>query len=186
MRNPEFGRFRQTKRVRRCAPSIRKSQSDSASEPLKDTAIVFANRPGKLLDPHWLFQGQLFVQRPGPANPYAIRREVFDLGASHPKRQLTRLKSARMIRSCTIGNRNSEFDASYPTCWGQVFRLVHAAGQEPGNSRAIGEPQKLLELFSFSVGQGAAVVRDNSRRVNFAAGDPRSDGAAIPQEPGAQ
>ena len=42
---------------------------------------------------------------------------------------------------------------------------------------------KLLEPFSYTVGQGAAVVRDASRRVNFAAGDPRSDGAAIPQEP---
>ena len=41
----------------------------------------------------------------------------------------------------------------------------------------------LLEPLSFSVGQGAAVVRDTSRAVNFAAGDPRSDGAAIPQEP---
>jgi gamma-glutamyltranspeptidase/glutathione hydrolase len=41
----------------------------------------------------------------------------------------------------------------------------------------------LLEPFSFSVGQGAAVVRDSARQVNFAAGDPRSDGAAIPQEP---
>src|ERR1700691_2238154 len=42
---------------------------------------------------------------------------------------------------------------------------------------------RLLEPFSFSVGQGAAVVRDGGRQVNFAAGDPRSDGAAIPQEP---
>jgi gamma-glutamyltranspeptidase/glutathione hydrolase len=40
-----------------------------------------------------------------------------------------------------------------------------------------------IEPFSFAVGQGAAVVRDKSREVNFAAGDPRSDGAAIPQEP---
>ena len=46
-----------------------------------------------------------------------------------------------------------------------------------------GHQIKLLEPFSFSVGQGAAVVRDGSRKVNFAAGDPRSDGAAIPQEP---
>ena len=46
-----------------------------------------------------------------------------------------------------------------------------------------GHEIKLLEPFSFSVGQGAAVVRDSSRNVNFAAGDPRSDGAAIPQEP---
>jgi gamma-glutamyltranspeptidase/glutathione hydrolase len=49
-----------------------------------------------------------------------------------------------------------------------------------------GHQIQLLEPFSFSVGQGAAVVRDGSREVNFAAGDPRSDGAAIPQEPGTQ
>jgi gamma-glutamyltranspeptidase/glutathione hydrolase len=47
-----------------------------------------------------------------------------------------------------------------------------------------GHQIRLLEPFSFSVGQGAAVVRDSSREVNFAAGDPPSDGAAIPQEPG--
>ena len=46
-----------------------------------------------------------------------------------------------------------------------------------------GHEIKLLEPLSFSVGQGAAVVRDSTRQVNFAAGDPRSDGAAIPQEP---
>ncbi len=46
-----------------------------------------------------------------------------------------------------------------------------------------GHQIRLLEPFSFSVGQGAAVVRDSTRQVNFAAGDPRSDGAAIPQEP---
>jgi len=46
-----------------------------------------------------------------------------------------------------------------------------------------GHQIKLLEPFSFSVGQGAVVVRDSKREVNFAAGDPRSDGAAIPQEP---
>jgi gamma-glutamyltranspeptidase / glutathione hydrolase len=46
-----------------------------------------------------------------------------------------------------------------------------------------GHEIRLLEPFSFSVGQGAAVVRDSSRKVNFAAGDPRSDGAAIPEEP---
>jgi gamma-glutamyltranspeptidase/glutathione hydrolase len=46
-----------------------------------------------------------------------------------------------------------------------------------------GHQIRLLEPFSFSVGQGAAVVRDSGRHVNFAAGDPRSDGAAIPQEP---
>jgi gamma-glutamyltranspeptidase / glutathione hydrolase len=46
-----------------------------------------------------------------------------------------------------------------------------------------GHQIRLLEPLSFSVGQGAAVARDSSRNVNFAAGDPRSDGAAIPQEP---
>src|ERR1700735_4855651 len=46
-----------------------------------------------------------------------------------------------------------------------------------------GHQIRLLEPFSFSVGQGAAVVRDSGRQVNCAAGDPRSDGAAIPQEP---
>jgi len=46
-----------------------------------------------------------------------------------------------------------------------------------------GHEIRLLEPFSCFVGQGAAVVRDSSRQVNFAAGDPRSDGAAIPQEP---
>jgi gamma-glutamyltranspeptidase/glutathione hydrolase len=40
-----------------------------------------------------------------------------------------------------------------------------------------------LEPFSFTVGQGEAVVRDARRKVNFAGADPRSDGAAIPQGP---
>ena len=60
----------------------------------------------------------------------------------------------------------------------------------PANVReglaARGHKIKLLEPFSFTVGQGAAVVRDSRRKVNFAAGDPRSDGAAIPQEPPTQ
>jgi len=42
---------------------------------------------------------------------------------------------------------------------------------------------QLLEPFSFSVGQGDAVMRDSQRNVNFAGADPRSDGEAIPQEP---
>lgn len=46
-----------------------------------------------------------------------------------------------------------------------------------------GHAIKTLEPFSFTVGQGAVVVRDSKRQVNFAAGDPRSDGAAIPEEP---
>jgi gamma-glutamyltranspeptidase / glutathione hydrolase len=46
-----------------------------------------------------------------------------------------------------------------------------------------GHQIQLLEPFSFSVGQGEAVVRDSSRNVNFAGADPRSDGEAIPQGP---
>ena len=46
-----------------------------------------------------------------------------------------------------------------------------------------GHEIKLLEPFSFTVGQGEAVVRDGKRAVNFAGADPRSDGAAIPQGP---
>ncbi len=39
----------------------------------------------------------------------------------------------------------------------------------------------LLEPFSYTVGQGEAVMRDEKRGVNFAGSDPRCDGAAIPQ-----
>jgi gamma-glutamyltranspeptidase/glutathione hydrolase len=46
-----------------------------------------------------------------------------------------------------------------------------------------GHQIQLLEPFSFTVGQGEAVVRDSRRNVNFAGADPRSDGEAIPQEP---
>jgi gamma-glutamyltranspeptidase / glutathione hydrolase len=41
----------------------------------------------------------------------------------------------------------------------------------------------LLEPFSYTVGQGEAVERDEKRKVNFAGSDPRCDGAAIPQSP---
>jgi gamma-glutamyltranspeptidase/glutathione hydrolase len=46
-----------------------------------------------------------------------------------------------------------------------------------------GHQIQLLEPFSFTVGQGEAVVRDAARKVNFAGADPRSDGEAIPQGP---
>jgi gamma-glutamyltranspeptidase/glutathione hydrolase len=49
-----------------------------------------------------------------------------------------------------------------------------------------GHQIQLLEPFSFTVGQGEAVVRDDTRKVNFAGADPRSDGEAIPQEPNTQ
>ena len=41
----------------------------------------------------------------------------------------------------------------------------------------------LLEPFSYTVGQGEAVVRDEKRKVNFAGSDPRCDGAAMPENP---
>jgi gamma-glutamyltranspeptidase/glutathione hydrolase len=46
-----------------------------------------------------------------------------------------------------------------------------------------GHVLKILEPFSFTVGQGEAVMRDRKRSVNFAGADPRSDGEAIPQSP---
>ncbi len=61
---------------------------------------------------------------------------------------------------------------------------------EPGIPEAVraeltrrGQQIQLLQPFSFTVGQGEAVVRDTKRDVNFAGSDPRSDGEAIPQEP---
>jgi gamma-glutamyltranspeptidase/glutathione hydrolase len=48
-----------------------------------------------------------------------------------------------------------------------------------------GHQIKLLEPFSFGVGQGEAVLHDAKRDVNFAGADPRSDGEAIPQSPSA-
>ena len=48
---------------------------------------------------------------------------------------------------------------------------------------ARGHEIKLLEPFSFTVGQGEAVMHDSKREVNFAGADPRSDGEAIPQSP---
>ena len=49
-----------------------------------------------------------------------------------------------------------------------------------------GHQIQILEPFSFTVGQGEAVMRDKKRAVNFAGADPRSDGEAIPESPHAQ
>ena len=46
-----------------------------------------------------------------------------------------------------------------------------------------GHQIKVIEPFSFGVGQGEAVLRDLKRGVNFAGADPRSDGEAIPESP---
>lgn len=48
---------------------------------------------------------------------------------------------------------------------------------------ARGHQIKLLGPFNSGVGQGDAVMRDSRRNVNFAGGDPRCDGSAIPQGP---
>jgi len=37
--------------------------------------------------------------------------------------------------------------------------------------------------FSGAMGNGEAVMRDAKRGVNFAGSDPRTDGAAIPEQP---
>jgi gamma-glutamyltranspeptidase/glutathione hydrolase len=37
--------------------------------------------------------------------------------------------------------------------------------------------------FATAMGNGEAVMRDAKRSVNFGASDPRTDGAAIPQQP---
>ena len=37
--------------------------------------------------------------------------------------------------------------------------------------------------FATAMGNGEAVMRDAKRGVNFAGSDPRTDGAAIPQQP---
>ncbi len=46
-----------------------------------------------------------------------------------------------------------------------------------------GHVLKILEPFSYTVGQGEAVMHDDRRGVNFAGSDPRCDGEAIPQSP---
>ncbi len=49
--------------------------------------------------------------------------------------------------------------------------------------RQRGHVIKLLEPFSYTVGQGEAVLHDDKRGVNFSGSDPRCDGEAIPQNP---
>jgi gamma-glutamyltranspeptidase/glutathione hydrolase len=48
---------------------------------------------------------------------------------------------------------------------------------------ARGHEIQLLGPFNARVGQGDAVMRDTRRNVNFAGGDPRCDGSAIPEGP---
>jgi gamma-glutamyltranspeptidase/glutathione hydrolase len=70
---------------------------------------------------------------------------------------------------------------TFDGCDVQMEQTIAAPVREQLNKR--GHQIKLLEPFSFSVGQGEAVMRDAKRGVNFAGADPRSDGEAIPEGP---
>jgi gamma-glutamyltranspeptidase/glutathione hydrolase len=70
---------------------------------------------------------------------------------------------------------------SFDGCDVQMEERVPASVREELTRH--GHEPALLEPFSFGVGQGEAVMRDEKRKVNFAGADPRSDGAAIPQGP---
>jgi gamma-glutamyltranspeptidase/glutathione hydrolase len=71
--------------------------------------------------------------------------------------------------------------ATFTGCDVQMENTIPASVRDELTKR--GHQIELLEPFSFSVGQGEAVLRDMKRNVNFAGADPRSDGEAIPQEP---
>ncbi len=71
--------------------------------------------------------------------------------------------------------------ATFDGCDVQMEERVPVSVREELTKR--GHEIKVLEPFSFTVGQGEAVMRDAKRGVNFAGADPRSDGAAIPQGP---
>jgi gamma-glutamyltranspeptidase/glutathione hydrolase len=71
--------------------------------------------------------------------------------------------------------------SSFQGCDVEIEESMPSAVRDALSKR--GHEIKLLEPFSFDVGQGDAVLRDSARQVNFGAGDPRSDGSAIPQQP---
>jgi len=71
--------------------------------------------------------------------------------------------------------------SSFDGCDVQMEQTVPVAVRDQLTQR--GHKIDLLEPFSFSVGQGEAVVRDSKRAVNFAGADPRCDGEAVPQGP---
>jgi gamma-glutamyltranspeptidase/glutathione hydrolase len=71
--------------------------------------------------------------------------------------------------------------ATFEGCDVAVESRIPAAVRDELTRR--GHVLKLLEPFSYTVGQGEAVVRDAKRNVNFAGSDPRCDGEAIPQSP---
>jgi gamma-glutamyltranspeptidase/glutathione hydrolase len=59
-------------------------------------------------------------------------------------------------------------------------RIAEAVRQELAQRGHIITP---LGGFSGTMGNGEAVMRDAKRGVNFGASDPRTDGAAIPEQP---
>jgi gamma-glutamyltranspeptidase/glutathione hydrolase len=71
--------------------------------------------------------------------------------------------------------------ATFDGCDVDMESRIPAAVREDLTHR--GHQITLLEPFSFTVGQGEAVMRDPKRVVNFAGADPRSDGEAIPESP---
>jgi gamma-glutamyltranspeptidase/glutathione hydrolase len=70
---------------------------------------------------------------------------------------------------------------TFDGCDVQMEDTVPVAVREQLTER--GHEIKLLGPFNSAVGQGDAVMRDSRRAVNFAGGDPRCDGSAIPQGP---
>jgi gamma-glutamyltranspeptidase/glutathione hydrolase len=71
--------------------------------------------------------------------------------------------------------------ATFDGCDVQVESRVPEAVREELARR--GHVIESLGAFSGAVGNGEAVMRDASKGVNFGASDPRTDGAAIPEQP---
>ncbi len=71
--------------------------------------------------------------------------------------------------------------STFDGCDVQMEQTIPVAVRDQLTKR--GHDIELLEPFSFTVGQGEAVLRDDTRAVNFAGADPRCDGEAVPQEP---
>ncbi len=68
---------------------------------------------------------------------------------------------------------------TFDGCDVQMEETIPAAARAELTRR--GHEIKLLEPFSYTVGQGDAVMHDDTHGVNYAGADPRADGEAIPQ-----
>jgi hypothetical protein len=73
----------------------------------------------KLSDFHSLFQVQMLPERPPPGNAYEIGREVFDLGARRPRRQLARLKAQERLENAPLAivEDPNSMNLSLPASW---------------------------------------------------------------------